>query len=620
MDEEPCILIDRDSGKIVFINSSSIRFTGFTNEEITDKPVLFLFPELNLDEVTTGDTRVLLVNRMTTAPIQVEAKFNFLDPKIRWLRIKMNDPALQNDEEKAVKPASIERLLEFSSLADSESFLLALKEGAEIIQEVTCAEGTAIYQTDSDYPQFKRVACAGVGAEFPEILPYVDSIRLAEVQIWDPGMRVLTDIHKYARSNGFSYFASAPLSEGNAMMGLITCGGKNEISHDLTEQLLITIANQLRAVQQHYLLVEALQKENRAYTHLVSLLDVAFNNIKEGVVLLSPNLTIQHINPAAEWILGYSSQEVEGQEYENVLIGTDRLSPALEEAAKGMVTHNLGKVTLNRRKGQPFHALIQVVPVMQKEILIGIEILLDDISETENNKDVADHMQHRAFLGDLTAAVVHDIRNPINNISLGTQRLESSLGVDDPNQEIIVRIQNECTRLNHLLETLLAYARYSDLHLEVIEIGPFLQRELDRWHPRFINDHINSHINIENNVDKIKGDPRALSRVFNNLILNAMDAMAISGDSLAINAVLNTTSADLPFVEITVSDNGPGIPEDIIDHIFEPLVSASTKGTGLGLTVSKQIITAHKGSISVKSFPGGTHFIVSLPAFNGDSE
>jgi signal transduction histidine kinase len=245
---------------------------------------------------------------------------------------------------------------------------------------------------------------------------------------------------------------------------------------------------------------------------------------------------------------------------------------------------------------------------------------LSDISETENNKAVVQHLEHRATLGDYTSAIAHDIRNPINNISLGIQRISNRFPPDDPNREVMTGIQNDCTRLSHLMESLLAYARSPELHLETIEVEPFLKRTLDRWHPRLVNAHINSHLNVEENVDKIIGDPRALDRVFTNLISNAVDAMSVSGDTLAINAKLNATAADLPMVEITFSDNGPGIPEELKERIFEPFVSTSQKGTGLGLSITKQIVTAHKGSINVNSFPGGTHFIVSIPAAIGDSE
>jgi PAS domain S-box len=619
LDTDPCALLDFEQNSLLFLNTSLMRFCGQSNDELAEKPVSLLFPELVLTDLTSGESRTLLVNRRDQPALSVEASFNFLDANTHWLRVHFTDPTLIPAKQDEIAATAVEKLLEFGGLTDCESFVLALEQGAEIIHQVTGAEGTAIYLVDPASPQFNRVGAAGLGTEFPLNLPSVDYLRLSEAQIWNPGMRVLTDIHKFGRMNGYSHIASAPLSEGKAILGLIVCGGKGGIPTALTEKLLQTVAEQVRALQQHYLLFESLQKENRSFTQMVNLLDAAINNIHEGVILLDTTLKIQHINPAAEWILGYSSQEVQEQDYENVLIGTDRLSPALEEAGKGMLTHNIGSVTLNRRNGQPFPALIQVVPVLLRETLIGIEVLLTDNSENENNKAVAQHLEHRAVLGDYTSAFAHDIRNPINNIALGIQRLGSELPADDPRQEIIGRVQSDCTRLNHLMESFLAFARSSDLHLETMEIGPFLQRTLDRWHPRLTNAHINSHLFVAKNVDKIKGDPRALDRVFTNLISNAVDAMSTSGDSLAINAVLNLSAPDLPMVEITVSDNGPGIPDDLKERIFEPFVSTSQKGTGLGLAITKQIVTAHKGSINVTSFPGGTNFVVSLPALTGES-
>jgi len=620
LENDPCALVDHEQGILVFINSKLMRFSEYSNDEVLEKPFQILFPELVSTVFSSGESRQMIVNRKNLPAIKVDAHFNYLDSATHWLRVRFIDPTHVPVEEKSIESASIEKLLDFASLADSESFLLALDKGAAIIHQVTSAEGIAIYQTDADFPQFKRVASAGIGAEFPETLPLVDSIRLETAQIWNPGMRVLTDLHKFGRSNGFKYMASAPLGEGSATVGLIVCGGKNEIPQVLNEKLLLTVSTQVRALQQHYLLVETLQRENHSYTQMINLLEAVFSNINEGVILLSPDLTIQHINPAAEWIMGYSSQEVQGKDYDNIMIGTDRLTPALEEARKGVTTHNIGKVSFNRRDGQSFPALMQVVPVVIKGEIIGIELILSDISETENNKAVVQHLEHRATLGDYTSAIAHDIRNPINNISLGIQRISNRFPPDDPNREVMTGIQNDCTRLSHLMESLLAYARSPELHLETIEVEPFLKRTLDRWHPRLVNAHINSHLNVEENVDKIIGDPRALDRVFTNLISNAVDAMSVSGDTLAINAKLNATAADLPMVEITFSDNGPGIPEELKERIFEPFVSTSQKGTGLGLSITKQIVTAHKGSINVNSFPGGTHFIVSIPAAIGDSE
>ncbi len=94
--------------------------------------------------------------------------------------------------------------------------------------------------------------------------------------------------------------------------------------------------------------------------------------------------------------------------------------------------------------------------------------------------------------------------------------------------------------------------------------------------------------------------------------------MSTNGGSLAIKVQNPQQQIDPPQVEIVVSDTGPGIPEDILDHIFEPFISNSPNGTGLGLAITKRIITAHKGNVNVESYPGGTVFHILLPAAKGE--
>jgi two-component system, NtrC family, sensor histidine kinase AtoS len=112
------------------------------------------------------------------------------------------------------------------------------------------------------------------------------------------------------------------------------------------------------------------------------------------------------------------------------------------------------------------------------------------------------------------------------------------------------------------------------------------------------------------------GDARSLEQVFTNLISNAVEAMSKNGGTLAIRIAASDLIANRPQVEITVSDSGPGIPEEIRERLFEPFVTTKTRGNGLGLAITKRIVTAHQGTIQVNSFPGGTVFHVYLPAVN----
>ena len=129
------------------------------------------------------------------------------------------------------------------------------------------------------------------------------------------------------------------------------------------------------------------------------------------------------MNPAAEWMLGYADWEVKGQPVENILIGPERLLPALETACQGIPTHNMGSVSLHRRNGQSFPAHIQIIPVQREGETLAILIFFSDVSEHEEIRNRTQQLEQRAVLGEVTAVFAHEVRNPINNISTGLQLL-----------------------------------------------------------------------------------------------------------------------------------------------------------------------------------------------------
>jgi signal transduction histidine kinase len=126
-------------------------------------------------------------------------------------------------------------------------------------------------------------------------------------------------------------------------------------------------------------------------------------------------------------------------------------------------------------------------------------------------------------------------------------------------------------------------------------------------------------LNIRYNFDAnpehplVKADFRALEQVFVNLVSNAAQAMEKKGGTLNIRIINAAEHLVPPQYEVIVADSGPGIPDDIKAHIFEPFVTTNISGTGLGLAITKRIVSAHKGTINLESYPGGTMFHVLLP-------
>jgi signal transduction histidine kinase len=245
--------------------------------------------------------------------------------------------------------------------------------------------------------------------------------------------------------------------------------------------------------------------------------------------------------------------------------------------------------------------------------LQGIIVLIQDLTEEEQIKAQTQQLEQRALLGEVTAVFAHEVRNPINNISTGLELMAYNLPGDDPNQETIARLQSDCDRLSQLMKSVLAYAHQSDYELVPVDLGVLVSGMLHRLQHRLSKAKVHDHIQIDPDLPLIEGDRRALEQVFTNLVNNAIQAMSDEGGTLAIKIQHLKPSPDRQFIVIDVADDGPGIPKDNLDHIFQPFFTTKRDGTGLGLAITQRIITAHKGTIGVNSFPGGTVFRIQLP-------
>ena len=334
---------------------------------------------------------------------------------------------------------------------------------------------------------------------------------------------------------------------------------------------------------------------------------------QDGFVLLSADLLIEELNAQAETLLGYATSEICGQPVSNVLIGPSNLIPALQAAQQGIATPNLGEVHLHRRDGVAFLAHISTVPMIIGDELDGVIVLLRDLSAHEEFEVRNQQLEQRALLGEVTAIFAHEVRNPINNISTGLQLMAMNLPSDDPNQDVIGRLNDDCNRLTHLMQSVLTFSRPPEHKYQQVELGELLPALLERWRPRLARLKVKHEFKSTADNSTIIGDPRALEQVFSNLIGNSVEALKVTGDVLSLHIRPSHLEGGRQHVEVNVIDDGPGIPKDLIDRIFEPFVTTNRNGTGLGLSIAKRIVTAHKGRISVSSVPGGTVFQVVFP-------
>ncbi|MFZ0212022.1 MAG: ATP-binding protein [Candidatus Acidiferrales bacterium] len=235
-----------------------------------------------------------------------------------------------------------------------------------------------------------------------------------------------------------------------------------------------------------------------------------------------------------------------------------------------------------------------------------------------------------AALGQLTAGLAHEIRNPLGIIKgsaeMLTQKLQSSQPVAG---ELAGYISAEVNRLNALVTRFLDFARPSHLELHSIELPPLIDRALEVAQARYPHAPVTIVRRFAHNLPLVLADEQLCEQVFINLILNAYEAMGahdgqdngVSGPTPdqpkgTLSVSIRPDSKDgLSGVSIEIQDTGPGVSGDLREQIFNPFVTSKKTGVGLGLSIVAKIVDDHGGAIQLISEPGqGACFRVFLPA------
>ncbi len=608
---EAALLFNCERQEILFANRKFLELTAFTLQEIVGKPYADFLPDYQpAFWDAEGSMRCTLVKRLAS-PVAVDVDAVILDKDANWILLKLTE-VLQGSYNDLAPEQKIDYLLELIKFGDVSDEQKLYELVLEAIARLLGTDLISIYRGESLRPQAVRVAMSG-DEVFPSVLSSADMIRLSEMDIWKPGKRMFTELHRQGRIAGLKYVASVPIGQKEASFGLLVVGDMEKEPIAEIGKILDFFHYYIGDQMQKLALIENLSTENQKKGFSLSVLTGILEHIDEGVVVLTPALKVIEINSIAESLLGYTCTEVCGEYVENVLIGSMGLIKTLEDSSQSLKTYTLTKQFLHRRDGTAFPAEMQVVPVVDDGQKRALLVLFADLSEEEENRMRTEQLENHAMLGEFTAIFAHEVRNPINNISTGLQLLANKVDGNSANLSLIERAQNDCIRLTDLMDSVLAFSRPVDHKYQAVDISALVQRVLNRWRPRMTRVNIDPYFKPGENLPMVNGDYRSLERVFTNLISNAVDVMSESGGTLSVRVGMKEAENQQPQIEITFADNGPGVPDGMKDRIFEPFVSNKPRGTGLGLAITKQIVTSHRGAIYVSSFPGGTVFHVELP-------
>ncbi|MDZ4805368.1 MAG: ATP-binding protein [Candidatus Eisenbacteria bacterium] len=294
-----------------------------------------------------------------------------------------------------------------------------------------------------------------------------------------------------------------------------------------------------------------------------------------------------------------------------------------------------GEVDLLTRDDRLVPVSLRVTRLAIEESMpAGVVAIFDDLTELKRSESELRRKERLASLGELSAGVAHEIRNPLAGIGAAAQLLKKRLGEREDMIRLADIILDESARLDRIVESLLKFGRPAPPHLLAGSVLDCIRRVLALVEEKAGEAGVIFDIRTDPEIPDVYIDTDQIVQVFLNLVQNALQAMP-DGGTLSVAVGVTATSpwvrrtagrrvsdrGQLPaptrtagFVEIRIGDTGPGIPRAILERIFDPFFTTRREGTGLGLSICQAIIREHAGLVQVESIVNrGTTAIVTLP-------
>lgn len=211
-----------------------------------------------------------------------------------------------------------------------------------------------------------------------------------------------------------------------------------------------------------------------------------------------------------------------------------------------------------------------------------------------------------ASLGELSAGIVHEVRNPLASIKGAIEILEDELETDSPRREFAELAIREIERLDTLVGEFLRFARPAKLAVQLNDLNEIVESVATLVENQAFSQGVSIEKHLDNNLPKILIDAEQVRQVLLNLAINALQAVNVGG-----RIIFKTNTKD-GFCVVTIEDSGEGISEENLPKIFDPFFTTKEKGIGLGLSIAHKIITGHRGKLSARRGETGTVFEISL--------
>jgi len=352
--------------------------------------------------------------------------------------------------------------------------------------------------------------------------------------------------------------------------------------------------------------------------------DEILRNIRSGVITVDDDGTLAFINPVAAEMLQLDGESLTGAP---VLDTLKFRSPELWAAMVAALRHgrkiSRGEGTVSLVDGRSFPIGLSTTTFERdSDGRPSVTAIFADISDLKRLNEVNLRAERLEAVAALSASLAHEIRNPLASIRSSVEQLARSVHADEDDRYLAHLVVRESDRLSRLLSEFLDFARVRATEFMPVDLQAVVlaAARLIREHPDCRPD---IQVRVEGSRTVIDGDEDLLHRVVANLLLNAVQAAP--GPMVITVVTRSAVGAELPRgctidqpVCLEVRDDGPGIPEELRDRLFQPFVTGRMGGSGLGLAIVQRAVEAHRGVVLLESEPGlGTTFTIFFPARRG---
>ena len=514
-----------------------------------------------------------------------------------------------------------------SGAADLEEMLSKVMGRVLDLTESEC--GVAYLDTGGDgVMALTPVAKQGLTSELMKEVGWPDGPRVLAEEVVRAG-RILVDSDasgpvgaqpaKPGRGTGTQ--VGIPLASKDRVFGVISIYSRGQ--RRLTDEdiaLLTTVGSQVGLAVENTRLIQRLQRTVSEMGTMRRFSESVLQDMTNGLVVVDREGRVRLLNRAGESLLGCKEKDVLGDAVDQLL---GRGARVVRDSMDREVAYPSEEILVRRDGGEGLPLGMSVSPWRGEGGRVnGAVVILRDLSREKELEEERMRLDRLALLGEWSAVMAHEIRNPLAGMAAGIQHLLGKFPEGDERHEALTRIRREGERVSRTIDDILLISRPPRLNLAPCDIAEILSEVVGQYQQKAAAQGIDILTEYAPDLPELRADGMRLEQVLSNLVVNAIEAMP-NGGPLRVVArgslgAPQGSEADGGYVEVSIEDHGAGIRREDMSKIFDPFFTTKPGGTGLGLPIARRIVQEHRGDLDITSAEGtGTTVVVRLPLARG---